>query len=175
MNGGTQAHLAPSAARRVALTPVSPARDGIRLDLVGDDTLTGGVGAWATVNRPRHRDAVEWTGTSGYTYVLPLLLDGTEISVGVDRTVEAECRTLIDWAAKPTKATSQPVVLVATGPLKTAPTTRWVITDLAWGGQIRNANGKRVQQYVTVTLTEHLSATVRKSPAKKVRDKSGKD
>lgn len=162
-----------STARRVTLTPVSPAKPGMVLHLVGDDDLRGGTGAWNTVNRPRRRDALEWSGTRGFTYVLPLLLDGTEISRGVDAPVEEDCRRLLAWSAEATKATGEPVVLVATGPLKTNPTVRWVITDLTWGGQIRNTAGKRVQQYVTVSLTEHLAPTVRKSPAKKVRDNKG--
>lgn len=162
-----------NAPTRVTLTPTSPKRDDeIRLDLVGDDRLTGGVGAWSTVARPRRRAAVEWTGTSGFTYVLPLLLDGLEVSVGRDRSVEADIRKLLTWASQPTKSTGQPVVLRATGPLRTPPTVRWVITDLAWGGQIRRDDGRRVQQYVTITLTEHTAARVRRSPAKKSRDKN---
>lgn len=164
-----------NAPHQVTLTPVAPAGQGIVLDLVGDDQLTGGDGRWNTVNRPRRRDALEWTGTNLFTYTLPLLLDGTEVSVGVDRSVEAACRQLLTWSAEPTKTTRQPVVLVATGPLKTPPTTRWVIGGLAWGGQIRGRDGRRVQQYVTVTLTEYAAATVRKSPAKRVRGQNGQD
>lgn len=158
-----------SAPKRVTLTPVNPARPGMTLDLVANDDLRGGTGVWTTVNRPRRRDAIEWVGTSGFTYVLPLLLDGTEVLVGYDRPVEADCRRLLAWSAEPTKASDEPVILVATGPLRTPPNVRWVITDLAWGGQIRNEKGRRVQQYVTVTLTQHTAPSVRKSPAQKVR------
>ncbi|WP_243061140.1 hypothetical protein [Nocardioides sp. SR21] len=102
--------------------------------------------------------------------MLPLLLDGTEIRVGVDKPIEADCQRLLAWSANPTEKTGEPVVLIATGPLKAQPTVRWVITDLTWGGQIRNGDGKRVQQYVTVTLAEHLAPVIRRSPAKKVRE-----
>lgn len=159
---------------RVLLKPVQPARDGLRLDLVGDDQLSGGVAAWGTIERPRRRTAVEWTGTSGLTYVLPLLLDGMETTRGHDTSVETQCRLLQDWASEPTKATAQPVVLRATGPLQTGPNVRWVISNLEWGAKSRNAAGKRVQQYVTVTLTQHVEATVRRSPAKQSRNRKGK-
>lgn len=167
-----------SRSRRVTLRPVNARAggkdgnfaSGMELDLVADDQLRGGIGMWTTVNRPRRRDAIEWAGTSGYSYVLPLLLDGTEQSIGVDRSVEPECRRLLAWSGEATRTTDEPTVLLATGPLKTPPNVRWVITDLAWGGQIRNGNGNRVQQYVTVTLIQHTAPTIRKSPAKKVRD-----
>lgn len=159
----------------VTLTPVEPFDIGMNLKLVGEDQLGGGVGRWTVINRPRRRDALEWSGTSGLTYVLPLLLDGVEVSVGRDRPVESECARLVSWAADPTKATHQPTILTAVGPLKTPPSVRWVVTDLAWGAQIRGTDGRRVQQYVTVTLTEYAAATVRKSPAKRVRDQQGQD
>lgn len=147
---------------------------GMQLDLVGNDQLRGGVGEWTTVERPRRRDAIEWTGISGFTYVLPLLLDGTEQNTGIDRSVEPDCRRLLAWSSEPTKRTGEPTILTAAGPLKAPPNIRWVITDLAWGSQIRNSGGRRVQQYVTVTLTQHTAPNIRMSPAKKVRAGKGK-
>lgn len=162
-----------SAPLQVTLRPALPAGDFLRLHLVGDDQLTGGVGAWTVLNRPRRRDAIEFSGVSGFTYVLPLLLDGTETTTGQDTSIESGCQTLLDWASAVKKSTRQPTVLKATGPLKTGDAVRWVITNLEWGAQIRNDAGNRVQQYVTVTLTQYFAAAVRKSPAKKSRDRKG--
>lgn len=159
----------------VLLKPVQPVRDGLRLALVGEDKLSGGVAAWGTLDRPRRRSAVEWTGTSGFTYVLPLLLDGMETTPGRDTSVEAACRTLMSWGAEATKATRQPVVLKATGPLQTPENIRWVISGIDWGTKFRNAAGQRVQQYAAVTLTEYVAASVRHSPAKASRDRKDKD
>lgn len=164
-----------SAATQVTLWPVLPASfASLRLDLIGDDQLSGGVGMWSTLNRPRRRDAVQFDGVSGFTYVLPLLLDGMEAATGRDVSVESGCQTLLDWASSVQKATKQPVVLKAAGPLKTPDTVRWVIGNLEWGAQVRNASGSRVQQFVTVTLTQFSSASVRTSTAKKSRAGKGK-
>ena len=162
--------------RQVTLTPVLPEakrREFVRLDLVGDAQLSGGVGAWSVVSRPRRTDALEFTGVTGLTYVLPLLLDGMEASPGVDVSVELGCTRLLDWAGTVKKQTRQPVVVTAPGPLKTSPAIRWAITDLEWGAQVR-VGGYRVQQYVTVTLTQYRSATVRTDPAKRSRQRKGK-
>lgn len=161
-------------ATTVRLQPVLPASGAfLTLDLVGDDQLSGGTGVWNTLNRPRRPDAVEFAGVAGFTYVLPLLFDGMESSTGRDTSVEARCSTLLTWSSLVRKATKQPVVLRATGPLKTAETVQWVIGNLEWGAQVRNAKGQRVQQYVTVTLLQYRAANVRRSPAKRSRDRKG--
>ena len=164
-----------AAQRLVTLQPVLPPEPPIRLDLVGDDVLTGGVGQWSTLNRPLRRDEIEFAGVTGFTYVLPLLLDGMEARRGVDESVERYCRILHDWASVVRKQTGQPTVLRATGPLQTDKTVRWVISDLAWGAKVRDdRTGERIQQHVTVTLTEYQTAAVRKTSAKKSRDRKGK-
>lgn len=158
----------------VTLQPMLPAGDALRLELVDDDQLSGGTGTWSTLNRPRRQDAIQFEGVSGFVYTLPLLLDGTEARTGLDASVEPQCRLLQSWSSAVTKATKQPVVLRATGPLQTDDTIRWVITNLEWGAKIRDATGNRVQQYVTVTLTQYRTAAVRKSPAKRSRSRKGK-
>lgn len=162
------------ASRRVSILPVRPRRFGIVADLVGDDQLSGGVGNWDSLPRPRRREAVEWTGTSGFTYVLPLLINGMEARVGADASVEGSCRVLQQWAADPTKQTDQPCIVAIRGPLQTPDSTRWVITGLEWGAKVRNKEGRRIQQYVTVTLREHIDAAVLKGPAAKSKHRRGK-
>lgn len=162
-----------SGSTQVTLKPVLPAGASMRLELVGDDQLSGGTGTWSTLNRPRRQDAIQFEGVSGFVYVLPLLLDGMESSPRLDASVEASCRLLQSWSSAVKQATKQPVVLRASGPLQTDGAVRWVITDLQWGAKIRNSAGSRVQQYVTVTLTQYRTASVRKSPAKQSRDRTG--
>lgn len=165
--------------RRVLIKPVRPASEGVRCDLIGEDQLTGGVAVWNTVDRPRRRAGVEWAGTSGYTYVLPLLIavpDGDQTVRPGDRVthagaaVEGDCRRLRSWASKATRKTREPCVVRIAGPLRAPDATRWVITGLEWGTQIRDSNGRRIQQAVTVTLTEWVQAEVKRSPAKHARD-----
>ena len=159
--------------RKVTIKPTRPVQDGIKAELVGDDVLSGGVGTWEAVPRPRRREAVEWTGTTGYTYVLTLLLDGMEDRPGRDESIEPQCRALQKWAGQPTKKTDEPSVVKLRGPLQTPESVRWVITDLAWGPKVRNRNGNRVQQYVTVTFKEYQDAVLLKGPAAKHRHKKG--
>lgn len=160
--------------RRVTIKPVRPARPAIHAELAGDDQLTGGVGNWDILDRPRRRQAVEWTGTSNFTYALTLLLDGMEVRPGHDVSVEAQCRALQQWASKPTQLTDEPCVVQLRGPLQTPDSLRWVITGLDWGAKIRNKHGHRIQQYVTVTFLEHNAAMVLKGPAAKSKQRRGK-
>lgn len=157
--------------RTVQIKPTRPAKPGLALHLIGDDVLAGGVGVWTILNRPRRREAIEFSGISGHTYTLPLLLDGMETQPGVDTVVEGQIRTLSAWASTPTQATNQPHVVRVTGPLKAPETLRWVIENLEWGAAIRNAQGRRVQQYVTVTLRQFLEPKIKRSPAKSARDR----
>jgi hypothetical protein len=151
---------------------MSPRDDSLSFDLVGDDEVSDGVGGWEDLARPRRKSAVEWVGTPAMTLVLPLLIDGTERAVGVDAVIEWKCARLFSWGRK-TKKTGLPVVLRATGPIRCTAQQRWVINGLSWGGQIRNADGRRVQQYVTVTLKEYIEAAVLKGPAARARDRQG--
>lgn len=163
----------PAVDRRVRIRAVNPDRPPITLHLVGPDQLTGGVGAWETLSRPRRRDAVEWTGTTAFTYVLPLLLDGMEHRPGVDISVEADCWALLDWASEATKKTDQPCIVKISGPLQPPAGIRWVITGIEWGDKVRNRAGRRVQQYVTLTLRQYVEAAVLKGPAAKSKHHRG--
>lgn len=162
-----------SANVRVRLKSVAPAGPELLFELVGDDQLSGGVGTWDVLARPRRDEAVEWTGTTGFTYVLPLLLNGMETAPGQNSSVEPDCRTLQAWAGEKA-STGRPTVVKATGPLQTADTIRWVITDLAWGEKVRNADGRRIQQHVTVTLRQFSQARVLRGPASKSKKGRGK-
>ena len=160
------------APRTVLIKPIRPRGPGIRFELIGDDTVTGGVGGWEDLPRPRRRAATDYVGTPAYTEVLPLLIDGTETSRGHDTPIEGRIRTLISWGV-PRKGADRPAVLRISGPLRVPASKRWVIQDLEWGPQIRNQAGRRVQQYVTVTLKEYVEPVILRGPAAKSRGGKG--
>jgi hypothetical protein len=162
----TRPIVPPSVKRRVTITPVTPKGPALRFDLVDEDTLSGGAGGWEDLARPRRRAATEWTGTPLYTYVLPLLLSGMEHQVGVDKPIESEIRALTSWGHR-THKTGEPPILRISGPIRVPTSLRWVIADTAWGQQTRNRDGRRIQQYVTLTLKEHVEAVILKGPASK--------
>lgn len=134
----------------------------LQLRLIGDDQLSGGVGGWADLPRPRRRAGIEWTGTPAFTYVLPLQLDG--ITPYTDLEVESHCTQLLDWG-QPSPSSTEPAVLTVTGPLKAPATVRWVLENIEWGPCLRNGKGRRVQQNVTLTLKQHQRVAVLRTPA----------
>lgn len=156
----------------VILNPVTPNLKAQRFHLVGDDTPSGGAGGWEAVSRPRRKAAAEWGGTELWSLVLPLLVTGVESSRGHDSSVEGDVRALLAIARKHPK-TGQPPILTVSGPVRVpSPRMRWVIQGFEWGDQIRNTAGRRVQQYVTVTLLEYEEAAVLLSPAKAAKSRN---
>lgn len=152
----------------VVIRQTNPAGGGrVDFELVGDDDLSGGVGGWATLDRPRRTAAVTWTGTPAQTYTLPLLLDGMDLGPGLDFPIESQCNQLLAWGRG--SVTNTPPVLQVTGLVIVPDTSRWVLQDLSWGGKERDRLGRRVQQYVTVTLLEYVTPVLLDSPAKKAR------
>lgn len=141
---------------------VDPPGASLRLQL-DPTTVTqgGGVGGWEEVAHPKRASSTEWTGQPLLTLEIPLMFDGWRTQTEV----EEPCRVLNVWGRVP-KGRRQPAVLqVVYGnwtPL------RWVVQDLAWGPELRNAQGRRVRQEVTVTLLEHRDATIALSPVKRV-------
>lgn len=157
----------------VDVIPVDPPERGQRAHLIGQDTLTGGVTAWETLERPRRVSATEWTGVAPYQLVIPLLLDGMDLaSDGVDRSVEPVIERFLAWSRP--RPTGDPVVVVVDGPLKVpAYNPRWIITDLDWGECYRRADRARIQQELTITLLEHTAATITLGPAAAARARAG--
>lgn len=160
---------------RVTLTPTRPPKPGIVFDLDGDETITGGVGGWESLDRPRNRPATAWVGTPAKVIELPLLLDGREAGgPGVDQVIEGSCRRLERWGL-PTQKTGEPDVLSVTGLVRVDTATRWVIQDLAWGPYVIDDSGQRVAQAVVVTLLEYARAELVASRAKRARKRKRAD
>jgi hypothetical protein len=158
----------------VTFKPVRPAGRPLDLHLLGDDELTGGVGGWEAVPRPRRKAGTEWAGSELWSLTLPLLLTGiTDSRKRPNTSIEDEIRRLIDMGTKE-KKTGQPPLLRVRGPLLIPNASiRWVITSIEWGPRIRNDRNRRIQQEMTVQLLEHVRLTVRRGPAAKTRDKLG--
>lgn len=153
---------------RVTIRQADPAGGSVVFELIGDDTLDGGVGGWETLERPRRTAAVEWVGTPAMTLALPLQLDGLETGgIGVDVPVEGQCNQVLTWGRA--VGLQAPPRLQVTGPVQSAPATRWVITDLSWGPALRNDGGLRIRQDITVTLQEYLAPNLVESHAARVR------
>jgi hypothetical protein len=152
---------------QVIIRQVDPAGPSVVCELADDDDLSGGVGGWVSLDRPRDTAAAAWVGTPEQTYTLPLLLDGMDVRPGVDVPVEADCAQLTAWG-KGDEATSPPVLQVL-GPVLVGRTDRWVLQGLAWGARERDDAERRIQQYVTLTLLEHRTPVLLKNPAKKAR------
>lgn len=152
--------------------PVSPPRL-IRMELMGQDKLTGGGARWKTTDRARRRSVITWEGTDLHRRILPLQIDGMEISAGQDRSIEDDCLLLWAWG-QPLQTLGTPPWLHVTGPLlPLGYTPWWVLDELEWGDCIRRADGQRIQQDVTVTLLEHLAPSLTVGPAAAARARAG--
>lgn len=154
---------------RVTLKPTRPPKPGMVFELDGDETISGGVGGWESLDRPRSSAAAAWVGTPPKTLELPLLLEGREAGgVGVDRVVEGSCRRLERWGL-PTGRTGEPDVLRINGMVRVSSSSRWVIQDIAWGEYEVNDAGQRVMQALTLTLLEREAVDLVASRAKRAR------
>jgi hypothetical protein len=159
----------------VTLNPIIPNMPGmtLRFHLAGDDGLSGGVGGWESVPRPRRRATAEWVGTEPYLLSLPLITTGVDARGRRSVSVEPKLRKLVKLA-QPTKRTGEPPILLVRGPVRLpSPKMRWVITGFEWGEQMRGPGGRRIQQEVTVHLMEYVRGDLLRGPAAKVRARKG--
>jgi hypothetical protein len=153
----------------VTITPVDPPGASLRFHLDGDDELTGGVGGWEIVGRPRRRGAAEWVGVPPFRLTLPLFTDGLDVRPGVNVSVEPKITALTRLALK-VPGGFQPPLLELSGPLRLPfPGMRWVIEDITWGTAWRRSDQQRVQQAMTVMLIEHVTAEILLGPAAQAR------
>ena len=142
----------------------------LRADLLGDDTLDGGTGGWEDTEfggKKNRRSGMVFKGSPGYTLTIPLGFNGIG-GGGPSRasSVEAQCRRLAAWA-RPRKAGGRPPKLKVSGLLRAPGNITWVIDSITWGTQVRNSQGRRVQQQVEVTLIQYRPPRRIKSPGKK--------
>lgn len=137
----------PGASLRVALNPTTI-------------TLAGGVGGWEEIAHPKRPSSTEYGGQPLRTLTLPLLFDGWR----TQSDVEEPCRILDVWGRIP-PGRREPSVLQVD--YSTYAPLRWVVQDLDWSEELRNATGRRLRQAVTVTLLEHRDAVIALTPVQR--------
>lgn len=159
----------------ITITPVRPALTGVQFGMTDFEGVTGGVGGWESLDRPRRAAAAGWVGLPAKTLTLPVILDGIEArGRGADRVVESDCATVTSWG-KPHRKTGEPPILQVRGLATVSPKDRWVLQDIAWGEYIPNRDGKRIQQQLTLTLLQYIEASIVKGPAAKARNRQKKN
>jgi hypothetical protein len=125
-------------------------------------TVSGGVGGWSEVPRPKRTAAVEWDGSPLSKLDLPLVFDGSADLVSV----EGEIDVLRDWGRPPRDGLEPPVLQVLYGGLDRY---RWVLQDLTFGEEDRRFDGRRVYAEVGVQLLEHVGLLGTPTAAQSVR------
>jgi hypothetical protein len=128
----------------------------------GTINITGGSGGWQSVPRPLNDPVSVWRGPQTvYTMEIPLVFDVYD-QPGAD--IEDRCRTLELMCGTHTSPVAQPPLLVlnANGGIPNDvynfPPLRWVVPDdPVWGDQLRNENGRRSRQVVTVKFMKYAA------------------
>lgn len=160
---------------RVRIKPTRPAKSGIFFELDGDETITGGVGGWESLDRPRSSPAAAWVSTPPKQLEIPLALEGRDANgPGADRVVESDCRRIERWGL-PTGKTGEPDILRVDGLVRVSTASRWVIQDITWGEYVLlDYDDVRIYQQLTLTLLEYSEAELVRSPALKARKRQKK-
>lgn len=123
--------------------------------------LTGGVGGWNEVARPRQVAGTEFTGTPLYKLTFTLQLDGYIEG----RSIEGEIAQYESWGqAAPGK---EPAVLQLHYGIYDR--LRWVIQDVVPTETLRRSDGHRVQAKVQLSLLEYQGLTAQRTAADSVR------
>lgn len=113
-------------------------------------TLTGGVGGWQEVARPRRVALLQWQGRSPFRMTISMLLDG----LALDLSVEADCEALRQMGL-PVAAGGEPPVVTVIGAVPKIDGV-WVVDTIDWGDATYSSLGYRVRQAVTVTLVARV-------------------
>lgn len=133
-------------------------------------TISGGVGGWSEIQRPRKPGVVEWTGTAPLKGSLELFLDGW----GAARNINAELGVL--RALAPMRPSTQPPVFYVLGCAQIPSTVPWTANGLDLSDWVlRASDGQPSRVTATVSLIEYRIGDVvtRSSPAKRSKDRNG--
>ncbi|MGX9348162.1 hypothetical protein [Microbacterium sp. KNMS] len=144
----------------VRITALLPGLPYMTLKLIGTDKLAGGVGGWKEVPRRLREPILVWTEQPLRTYTLPLRFD--RYLPGWEYTVEGEIRALQDWASAGRRKTGEhnpPTLVRVSGNVRVPLSVNWAITGVDWGEFVTADDGQRIQQDVTLTLTESVPVT----------------
>jgi hypothetical protein len=119
--------------------------------LMGADPpkITGGIGGWEIVARPRQVSMTTWAGVEPFGVDLALMLDGH----AARRSVEEQLAQLI--AVGRGDGESEPGLLRVQG--IALPADRWVIDGMDFGDTLLSSHtGERVRQALTLNLREYV-------------------
>jgi hypothetical protein len=129
---------------------------------LGEDSprLTGGLGGWTTVGRPRDVGMTVWEGVEPYQLALSLMFDGYAAQRSQERALRALSRV-----ARGDRESSPGVLHIDGIPL---PADDWVIESIEFGDAITRDGGDRLRQPLSLTLREYVPPQYlrrRKSPS----------
>jgi hypothetical protein len=116
--------------------------------------ISGGVGGWETVARPRQVGMTIWQGTEPYQLELPVLFDG----FATGRSREPAIRELL--AAARGDDESEPSTWEIRG-IPWLPADEWILNGAEPGDQVirRNSDFSRIRQSYTLTFVEYVPPT----------------
>ncbi len=164
----------------VTITPTKPALRGLTFDLTDDEEISGGVGGWEVLDRPRRTPVLGWTGTPTRTLTIPLVVSGIDAAgVGVHTAVDGYCQIIESWG-KPHRLTQEPPVLMVAGLARVPTSDRWVIQGITWGtylmGPAAGTNGhrstRRVYQEFSLQLERYTAPSLTPGPAARARQRT---
>lgn len=146
------------------LKQVSPKSDSIVYFQMDPEQceLSGGVGGWTEVPRPRMIAGTEYGGTPLFKLTFDLWLDGYQSQ----QSVEGPISQYIKWGQPPSAGKEPPVLMLHYGNYDRL---RWVMQDVTPSLTLRRLDGQRVQSKVTLTLLEYQGLTASSTPADSVR------
>lgn len=139
----------------------------------GQINITGGGGGWESVAIPQDSPVSVWRGSQNvYEIEIPIMFDTYDKIVGntvidgkvvyQNYDVESQCRTLEQMYGALTNPVTEPPLLIinAAGAIPNDvynfPPLRWVISEEPqWGEQLRNDQGRRTRQAVTVKFMKY--------------------
>lgn len=157
------------------ITPTDPSGPTYGWPMYGNAQLTGGVGGWEQLSRPRQRPATEWVDTPGHQLVVtlaPTYIDSP------NKNMDWRVALLRSYGKSPTGGGRQPPRLVLSGPVELpAPWTLWVLNDLTPVEEpetIRNDDGSIQQAAFTCTFLEWTGASILLGPSSAARARAGK-
>lgn len=112
--------------------------------------LTGGIGGWQTVQRPRRKSLTQWQGNDPLQQDVPVMIDNFILDIPIDTQMQA-----LERMGRDPNGGEPPIIRVV-GPIIHAELD-WVINDITWGVVARNRTGSLVRQAAVVHLLEYVA------------------
>lgn len=120
----------------------------------GSPSITQGYSTWEEIDRPKRKNAVEWTGEVPFKLEIPCLFDGWIAG----RSVESLCNALEGIAVSRVKKGEPPSEIKISGPVPHADRS-WHIDTIDWGDALYNG-GVRVRQAFSLNLIEKVDMPI---------------